>query len=506
MTNGRTSRARDPAATAIVDGSGRHSYEELERGVAHLGGVLRRRLRSAAVPAGAGRVAFLVSPDFTYPLVQRSIGRAGAMAVPLSPLHPAAELRAILEDAEPHLVITDDRHGDRLRPVALEGAGSFHSVAELLAGEGTPPEDIPEDDPERPAMMLYTSGTTGRPKGVVLRRRHLSWQTEVLVEAWSWRPADRALLVLPLHHTHGIVNVLGCALAAGATCEMALAFDPRAVWHRLASGEITVLMAVPTIWSQMIEQWESASAAEREAWSAGAGGLRLAVSGSAALPVPVLDRWRAISGHTLLERYGMTEIGMALSNPLHGERRPGTVGKPLPGVETRIVDDAGGVLPTGEAGELEVRGPGVFDNYWRRTQETLQAFHKGWFRTGDEARIEADGVHRILGRRSVDILKCGGYKISALEIEQVLAGHPELAQIAVCGLPDETWGERIAAAVVLHPDRRANETALLDELRTWAGERLAPYKRPTRLKIFDRLPTNTLGKVVKREVVKRFEG
>ena len=223
------------------------------------------------------------------------------------------------------------------------------------------------------------------------------------------------------------------------------------------------------------------------------------MSGSAALPVQTLERWRAISGHTLLERYGMTEIGMALSNPLNGERRPGFVGTPLPGIEVRLVDDAGALVGEGVAGELEVRGPGVFLEYWQRPEETRAAFRDGWFRTGDVAIVE-HGAYRLLGRTNVDIIKTGGFKVSALEIEEVLRQHPDIADCAVVGVGDEEWGERVAAAVEV----RAGTALSLDQLQRWADTMLAPYKLPRLLQVVSMLPRNAMGKVVKPDVARLF--
>ncbi|HUP24078.1 MAG TPA: AMP-binding protein, partial [Thermoanaerobaculia bacterium] len=269
-----------------------------------------------------------------------------------------------------------------------------------------------------------------------------------------------------------------------------------------ASGEMTLFMAVPTIYAKLIESWRRQPGTVRESWSRGAADLRLMVSGSAALPERVLHEWQEITGHRLLERYGMSETGMILSNPLDGERVPGSVGAPLPGVEVRFM---GGGEPSPEGGvqgELEVRGPAVFLEYWRREAETRAGFTSdGWFRTGDVAALR-DGRYRMLGRTSTDILKTGGYKVSALEIEEVLREHPCIRECAVVGLPDEEWGQRVAVAVQL---RLGAPSLALDELRAWGKERLAPYKVPTRLLLVDELPRNTLGKVVKGEVVELFE-
>jgi malonyl-CoA/methylmalonyl-CoA synthetase len=233
--------------------------------------------------------------------------------------------------------------------------------------------------------------------------------------------------------------------------------------------------------------------------SAGCREMRLMVSGSAALPVQTLERWREISGHTLLERYGMTEMGMALSNPLQGERRPGSVGMPLPGVEVRLTDEHGAASPPGSPGEIEVRGANVFLEYWRRPDATRDAFRDGWFRTGDTAVLD-DGRYRILGRSSVDILKTGGFKVSALEIEEELRTHPAVGECAVVGVPDVEWGDKVSVAVELRPGFSLS----LEEMQVWARTRLAPYKVPRALRCVEALPRNAMGKVVKPDVVKLF--
>jgi malonyl-CoA/methylmalonyl-CoA synthetase len=350
-------------------------------------------------------------------------------------------------------------------------------------------------------MMLYTSGTTGRPKGVVTTHANLDAQVRALTAAWEWSSADRILLVLPLHHVHGIVNVVACALASGATVEMHESFDATATWEVLRSGRLTLFMAVPTIYRRLIAAYDAATPADQLAMAEGARRMRLMVSGSAALPVSTLERWRAITGHTLLERYGMTELGMALSNPLHGERRPGFVGAPLPGVEVRVVDEQGAPVPEGTPGDLEVRGPNVFLEYWRRPDATRDAFRDGWFRTGDTAVLES-GSYRLLGRSSVDILKTGGYKVSALEIEELLRTHPAIAECAVVGIADPEWGDRVVVAAEVRSGAALDGEAL----RAWAKDRLAPYKVPRELKVVPALPRNAMGKVVKPEVVKLFGG
>ena len=444
------------------------------------------------------RVAFLVPPSFAYAAVQRGIWRAGGIAVPLAVSHPPAELEYVIGDAGATTVMGTEAQREILAPLAAGPGARFLTVEDSLTHE--PAARLPHIGAPRRAMIIYTSGTTGRPKGVVTTHAMIGAQISSLVSAWGWRPTDRLLLCLPLHHVHGIINGLCSALAVHATCEILPEFDAPVVWDRLASGQVTVFTAVPTIYTRLIASWEAAPGDVQEAWSAAVRTVRLMMSGSAALPVRVLDRWREISGHTLLERYGMTEIGMALSNPLDGPRRPGFVGAPLPGVDVRLVDDRGEAVGDDEAGELEVRGPSVFREYWQRPEETRAAFRDGWFRTGDIA-IREDGSFRLLGRMSVDIIKTGGFKVSALEIEEVLRTHPAIAECAVVGVADDEWGERVSAAVEV----RAGSSLSLESLQQWARRQLAPYKIPRALTIVTALPRNAMGKVVKPEVAALFK-
>ncbi len=501
------------ASLAVLAGGAAHTYGDLDA---------RSRLRAqhllaeAATPDLDGaRVGFLMAPGSEYVATQWAVWRAGGIAVPLCPDHPARELEYVIDDADCSALIGAGETGRRIEGPASERGIPFLDVADTNGGSlGLGPPDsapLPRITEDRPAMILYTSGTTGRPKGVVTTHRQIEAHITSLVGAWRWTRDDRILHVLPLHHTHGIVNALCCPLYAGATVEFAGGFDPAVTWQRLASGEISVFMAVPTIYAKLLHAWDAAEGSTRRRWARGAGALRLMVSGSAALPVRVFERWEEITGHRLLERYGMTEIGMGLSNPYDGERRPGTVGQPLPGVDLRLVRPATGrvladgveALDPGASGEIRVRGPMVFCEYWRRPRETEGAFVDGWFRTGDEAVLE-DGYYRILGRRSVDILKSGGYKISAIEIEELLRTHPAVHDCAVVGIPDEDWGERVAAAVVPAPGGSPRSDAIAALLDPWVRERLARYKVPRAWRCVEDLPRNAMGKVQKPAVLALF--
>jgi malonyl-CoA/methylmalonyl-CoA synthetase len=453
------------------------------------------RLRDGAADLAGSRVAYLIEPGGAHVASLWGIWRAGGVAVPLAVSHPRAEIEHVLTDSGAAAIIADAVHRSRIEELAsIHGLRIVDAPASPAQASG-PQDNGPAVDETSRALIVYTSGTTGKPKGVVHTHRSIHAQIEMLVEAWGWSSEDRALLVLPLHHVHGLVNVVCCALWCGARCDVLSRFDAQETMSRIEAGSLTVFMAVPTVYARLIAAHDDAPPDRRARVTDGCHRMRLMVSGSAALPVPTLERWRAVSGHVLLERYGMTELGMILSNPLDGERRPGHVGTPLPGVEVRLVGDDGNTVPPGTQGEIHVRSPGLFLEYWQRPHDTRDAFRDGWFRTGDIAILD-NGAYRILGRRSVDILKSGGYKVSALEIEDVLRSHPAVADCAVVGLQDEELGERIAAAVIV----RAGESVESEALRTWVRERLAPYKVPALVRTVADLPRNAMGKVTKPAV------
>jgi malonyl-CoA/methylmalonyl-CoA synthetase len=438
------------------------------------------------------RAGLLAAPGFGYSAAQWGVWRAGGMVMPLCLSATESEWEYALTDSECSLVLADGENAERIAPLCRRLGLRLVNVDGVDAAECP----LPEVDAGRRAMILYTSGTTSKPKGVVTTHATIQAQIESLVTAWEWSAQDRIPLFLPLHHIHGIINVTGCALWCGARIEPFPRFDMAEILARVAAGAFTLFMAVPTIYVKLIQALESMPPAERDAVIRGFRDMRLMVSGSAALPASVHQQWSGLTGQELLERYGMTEIGMALSNPLRGERRPGAVGLPLPGVEVRLKTESGAVVSgEDEPGEIQVRGATVFSAYWNRPGATAEAFEDGWFRTGDMA-VRERGYYRIMGRLSVDIIKSGGYKLSALEIEAVLLEHPLVRECAVIGLPDDTWGEAVTAVCVLAEDAELG----LAELRSWCKTRLANYKIPQRLRVVRELPRNAMGKVTKPAV------
>ncbi|HSC34356.1 MAG TPA: acyl-CoA synthetase [Thermodesulfobacteriota bacterium] len=479
---------------AIIDRNSSYSYEDL---LASSGSVASGLL-SKENDLREKRVAFLIPSSFEYAAVMLGIWRAGGIAVPLCVSHPDPELDYVIENSGAGFVIASPEFEGRLSQLAELRNARLIRVADALSCQSRP---LPGVSEARRAMIIYTSGTTSRPKGVVTTHENLKAKIGSLVEAWEWSPSDFILNVLPLHHLHGIMNVLLCALYSGARCEMMQGFDPRRVWEKFMERDYTLFMAVPTIYSRLIRSWDEAGDREKKLMAGACRRMRLMVSGSAALPVSTLERWREISGHVLLERYGMTETGMALSNPLRGDRQPGRVGTPLPGVDVRLIDEGGRMIGGDGAGEIVVRGKNVFLEYWNNPEATNEGFMKGgWFMTGDIAERDAQDSYRILGRKSVDIIKSGGYKISALEIEEVLRAHPDIEECAVVGLEDKEWGERVCAALVLSRGGEVN----LQSLREWCRERLAQYKIPSRIITVGELPRNQMGKVMKPGVIELF--
>jgi malonyl-CoA/methylmalonyl-CoA synthetase len=502
----RWRRFADRDAPAILDASGTHTYRAIDAGARRVAAWLLEPGRPSGTDLShrslhGERVALLIEPGREFVEGFLGVLMAGGCVVVLSPLHPPAETVYFADDARVRTVLVSPGALAERARTALPG----RRLIELLAprsGETLASDVGPGASHQDPAVQLYTSGTTGKPKGALLTHENLGIQQILLGEAWGWSEMDRLLHALPLHHLHGLGIALLTALGAGASVNM-ISFDASAVWK--AIGASTVFMGVPTMYAKLFAAFDAADAKTRTRWARGARTLRLATSGSAALPVSLGERWRTLTGRYPLERFGMTEIGVGLTNPLHGERKPGFVGQPLRTVETCIKDENGN---DATEGELWVRGPSVFVGYHDQRKATAEAFtpDKGggapWFRTGDTVTTDKAGSYRVLGRTSVDILKSGGYKLSALEIEEVLREHPGVSEVAIIGLPDATWGDKVVACVVAHQGLEHECTE--DNLRAFAKSRLASYKVPKRVVLLSELPRNAVGKVQKAELVRKL--
>ncbi|CAL1539390.1 unnamed protein product [Lymnaea stagnalis] len=543
--------------TAVVDRDGSFTYADLLHHSMCLAVQILETYRNGDMKLDGDRIALLTEYNATYIICQFATWICNGISVPLCNTHPASEWEYFLQDSQCSLILVSSSLVDKISPVAEKLGIRLIVLARNSFSNGYPKNrwfqpdhasnpkkmrrvyeqrkqrwfDRQEESVlKKPSLIVYTSGTTGPPKGVVLTHGNLAAMAAGMIKSWEWTQRDVVLHVLPLHHLHGIVNVLLTPLSCGATVVMEPKFDAKQVWHLLTTPSIehfdrsiNLFMAVPTIYAKLIDYYERNITEPKAKIAADfihqtlTTKIRLMVSGSSALPQPISERWTELSGHELLERYGMTEIGMALSNPLYGPRVPGAVGTPMPDVEVRIVkpnvynSQGYDILVDGnsrhslvtrgseeEIGDLLVRGPSVAKEYWKKPEATKEAFTKdGWFKTGDTARYKK-GVYFIVGRTSVDVIKSGGYKISALDVERHLLAHPDIADCAVVGLSDMTWGQKVAAILVLKSGGTMMDLA---NLREWASSRLPPYQLPTVIKCLDSLPRNTMGKVNKKELV-----
>ncbi|MHB8681126.1 MAG: AMP-binding protein [Acidimicrobiales bacterium] len=447
-------------------------------------GELDERTRAAAARWRArglvpgDRVVWSPSPTVSSVVANLAALRAGLTVVPVNPSYTARELRHVVTDVGPAAIVA----GDASLAGALAGAGDAAGAgvacllaAELDAGSSSGPaaaDDLDSAPPDAAALVAYTSGTTGAPKGAVLRHENVLANSSALALAWRWTPEDRLVHALPLFHGHGLCAALYSTLLVGASAVLLPGFDADAVLDAAAEPGASLFFGVPTMYHRLAG---SGRAPEL-------GRLRLAVSGSAPLAADLHGELRR-QGVDVLERYGMTETLLTISNPYDGERRAGTVGFPLPGVEARVED-----------GELLVRGPQVFAGYLDRPEATAAAFTDGWFRTGDMAEIEDDGYVRLLGRAG-DVVISGGFNVYPAEVENVLMGLGGVAEVVVTGTPSEEWGEVVTAWIV--PDGSAPDGA---ELLAQAAGQLAPYKRPRIVHFVDALPRNAMGKVMRSQL------
>jgi len=474
----------------------RVTYAELDQLVGQTAGYLQ----NLGLRPG-DRVALQLSKSLEFILLHLATIRLGAITLPLNLAYPPDEVEYFLSDSGAKLFFALESAKEKIQSIlprlpelqeyVFLDPGSPDQFQTLITNYHLPESPHEASNLSDTAVIIYTSGTTGRPKGAEITHGNLSSNLESLHESWGWQPEDILLHVLPIFHVHGLFVALHGALHAGATTLLMREFDARRTLQMLAAGQCTVFMAVPTIHQRLLDvPYASQFDLSR---------VRLITSGSDRLPDEVFADFQKAFGYTLLERYGMTETGMNCSNPLNGERRLGSVGLPLAGVDVRVVnpeDDQS--LPDGEIGEVQLRGPNIFKGYWKQPQKTAESFTvDGWFRTGDLGFREPDGYLTLCGR-SKDLIISGGLNIYPPEVERVLAEHPAVAACAVIGCSDREWGERVTAVVVLN----RGESASSADLIAFCRERLAPYKSPKSIIFREELPRNAMGKVQKTELRK----
>jgi len=479
----------------LPDGS-RYSYAELEQQSARYA-----RLLSEQGVVKGDRVAVQVEKSPQALFLYLGCLRAGFTYLPLNTAYLAKEVDYFMTNAEPAAVVCRPQDEARIRDQATahgidhvytldaDGSGSL-----TVQAAGVPAEfGITECSGDDVAVILYTSGTTGQPKGAMISHANLAANGLALHQAWGWRPDDVLLHVLPIFHIHGLFVACHCVLLNGSKMIFMPRFDGAEAVRLLPRA--TVLMGVPTVYTRLLAEPGFDATACRN--------MRLFVSGSAPLLAQTFVDFHERTGHTILERYGMTETGMNTSNPLDGERKPGTVGPALPGVQLRIVDEQGNPVSQGEAGQLEVKGPNVFAGYWRMPLKTAEEFTAdGYFMTGDVAMQDADGYVSIVGRAK-DMVITGGYNVYPKEVEGVIDDLPGVSESAVIGVPHPDFGEAVVAAVVALPGQAvADEKAMIATLKT----ELASYKVPKRIFVIDQLPRNTMGKVQKNLLREQYAG
>jgi malonyl-CoA/methylmalonyl-CoA synthetase len=481
-------RHRSPEKTAL-------RFEDVSLSYADLfaqADTLAAALASRGVGKG-DRVAFFLGNRPEFVVAYLAVIRLGAAMVPINLAYRGREIAHLLADAEPRLLVTERSALPVLAGLDLPEVILAEEMAELTVGRLAPPVVEGSDL----AMLLYTSGTTGKSKGAEITHDNVLATVTGLLAAWAWEPADALLLSLPLFHTHGLVVGLHCALAAGAAVLLRPRFDAAGTVSDLLGGEVTLFFGVPTMYGRLVEELR-ARGGEADV-SRDFSKIRLFCSGSAPLSPETFAAFRELTGHEILERYGMTETGMNLSNLYAGARRPGTVGVPLPGVSIRVVDGEGRGVPPGGEGELLVRGSNVFSRYWRAPEKTAESFvhddlGRRWFRTGDLARQDpGTGAVTLLGRRH-ELVISGGFNVYPREVEEVLAGFPGVREAAVVGRPHPDWGEVPVAFLVA--DSPLDEAALI----AFCKAQMAGFKVPREIRRVDALPRNALGKVEKHRL------
>jgi malonyl-CoA/methylmalonyl-CoA synthetase len=474
------------------------TYQDLDQNTKRSASVLK-----AMGITGGDRVALLLPKGLEFIELHLGALALGAVALPLNPGYRPEEIGYFLFDSETHLLVTYQEKYDELKnnlpgfpdiPVLLidgecpNGISYSRLLDRNLAGTDLPYPTSEEDT----ALLCYTSGTTGRSKGAMITHGNLIHNLRALQQTWQWSEGDVLLHALPLFHIHGLVVALQGCLLAGATLILLERFDPRPVWEILDQESCTVFMGVPTMVQRLSQAWETLPEKPRIK------SLRLFISGSAPLSEPLFNRFREQTGHTILERYGMTEAGMIASNPYAPEKRKAkSVGYPLDGVQLRVVDANGADVISGVVGEVWIRGNTIFKGYWRQSEKTAEAFQDGWFKSGDLGYQDpADGERLFLVGRAKELIISGGLNVYPKEVENILEDHETVLEAVVYGRPDEDLGERVLAAVVL----RDGAAPSPEGLRAYCRGRLAPYKCPKEIIPLSALPRNAMGKIQKQHL------
>ncbi|MDR7102312.1 AMP-binding protein [Croceicoccus sp. BE223] len=476
------SMARFADKVAIETADRDWTYRDLESAAARLAAVLRNR----GVTPGE-RVLAQTDKSVEAVVLYLATLRLGAIYLPLNIDYTESELAYFVADATPVLAVCRNASRDLFRRIG-GNALAIATLDDLFADLTDADASVFARQPGDVAAILYTSGTTGKPKGAMLTHRNLVSNGETLIDFWRFTPDDRLIHALPIFHVHGLFVALHCAFFSGAAVIFQPRFDPQAVIAAMPRAK--VLMGVPTFYIRLLND----PAFTREAASA----MRLFVSGSAPLSADIHRAFEARTGHRVLERYGMTETGMITSNPYEGARKAGFVGPPLPGVSVRIAGEDGAPLPDGEVGIVEVNGPNVFAGYWQMPEKTASEFRPGgWFITGDMGLIDADGYVQLVGREK-DLIISGGLNVYPAEVEALLDDRDDVAEAAVIGVPHPDFGEAVVA--VVRPSGRLDEDAVRADLR----RDLAGFKVPRRIIAVDELPRNTMGKIQKKVLRERY--